>query len=71
MDTLEFRPFKKWDKRMLLMEISKVSQTLNQKETKDINQVNYLNQLFYEAKLRRLSLSEEDICQKILFSIDE
>jgi len=68
---LQFRPYKKLNKEELISEIDRVRQHLNQLGRKDQIVMDYLDQLFLEARLRRISLSERDICHRILYSLDK
>ncbi|MBM7616323.1 hypothetical protein [Alkaliphilus hydrothermalis] len=70
MQILQFRPYKKFNKEELLSEIDRMRQQMNPMETTDPTMLDYLNKLFSEAKLRELSLNEKDICDRILYTIN-
>lgn len=70
MQLIQFRLYKKWQNEKLIAEIIKASRALNETKSSDETQINYLNQLFREAKARDLSLNLKEMFNRIVFSID-
>ncbi|WP_026477080.1 hypothetical protein [Alkaliphilus transvaalensis] len=70
MQLIQFRLYKKWQNEKLIAEIIKVSRALNETKSSDETQINYLNQLFREAKARDLSLNLKEMFNRMVFSID-
>ncbi len=70
MNVLQFRPFKKWSKKELLMEIDRVAEMMNKNKKRQKEEVDYLNRLFHEAKCRDIALNIDEIYHKILYSIE-
>lgn len=67
MKVIPFRLYKNWNDHELMMEIEIMSHRYNQNLADEKQYSDHLNSLFHEAKLRKLTLQEREIWEKVLF----